>query len=111
MDNHKDINVASQETDSASVLNFYRRLLAFRREHATSLIFGTFEVHDLENTKTFTFSKKSEYETLVVVLNFSAEKQEVDLPGECELLIGSAGGKEAETDMLEPYGGRVYRVV
>lgn len=111
MDNYKQINVADQENDQSSVLNFYRRLLKFRQEHAASMIFGTFEIHDLENEKTFTFTKKGDRETLVVVLNFSAEKQKIEVPGgKKQLLVSSAGQDQQDSEELAPYEGRIYRV-
>lgn len=33
MDNHKEINAASQDGDPSSVLNFYRSMLKFRKDH------------------------------------------------------------------------------
>src|SRR5699024_2935804 len=42
--NYKTINVASQEKDKNSVLNYYRKLLKTRKENPV-LIYGDFEEH------------------------------------------------------------------
>lgn len=110
MDNYTEINAAQQERDPASVLNFYRKMLAFRKEHSASLIFGTFETLDKDNEKTFTFAKKGDGETLVVVLNFSGEKQKIAVSGQKELLLSSTGEEQKDDEELEAYEGRIYQI-
>lgn len=110
MDNYTEINAADQEHDRASVLSFYRKALAFRKEHSASLTFGTFEILDKENAKTFTFTKKGDGETLVVALNFGSEKQNIAVSGERELLLSSAGEDQTDSEQLEAYEGRIYRM-
>lgn len=105
------INVAEEEKDECSVLNFYRRMLAFRKEHSDSLIFGEYQNLEAETEKTMQFSKKSfDGETLFVALNFSGEQQKASLPdSKGELLISSSTHPDQE-DILQPYEGRIYRV-
>lgn len=111
MENHKEINVASQESDPESILSFYRQLLALRQKFKSSLIFGTFEVLDRENEKTFTYLKKGKDETLLVALNFSDAEQKAEVPDDATLVVSSAGkGAGGEGD-LKPYEGRIYRIV
>ena len=111
-DNYTEVNVAAQEKDPKSVLNFYRTVMAFRREHSASLIFGTFKIHDAANEETFVFTKQSPDEDIAVVLNMSAKPQKMDIPyigGERTLLLTSAVGG-FEEGILKAYEGRIYRV-
>lgn len=112
-DNYTEINVADHERDEASVLHFYRKMLAFRKEHAAALVSGTFKIHDAANEETFVYTKHAAGQDLIVVLNMSAKTQAVDIPyigGQRSLLITSAGG-EPDKQMLEPYEGRIYKIV
>lgn len=105
------INVEEEEKDENSVLNFYKRMLAFRKEHSDSLIFGEYRGVEPENPHTMQFYKKSfEGETLFVALNFSVEKQQISMPdGKTELLMtGSVHPDKDHT--LQPYEGRIYKV-
>ena len=112
MDNYKEINVASQENDQDSVLNFYRRMLALRKQYSEALIFGTFELHDRKNEKTFVYTKKgAKAIRLVIALNFSGESQDVTIPGEGKKkLILSSALKPSEGEKLKPYEGRIYQI-
>ena len=105
------INVAEEDKDKDSVLNFYRRMLAFRKEHSDSIIFGEYRGIEPDNEHTMQFFKESfDGEKLFVALNFSGEKQKVSLPdGKTELLMSSSVHPEKD-DTLQPYEGRIYRV-
>lgn len=109
---YKDgINVEEEEQDPNSVLQFYRRLLAFRKEHSASLIFGDYNGIEPDNDSTMQFSKKAfDGETLFVALNFSGKEQPVSLPnGKGELLMTSSVHPDNE-DKLQPYEGRIYKI-
>lgn len=105
------INVADEEKDKDSVLNFYRRLLAFRKEHSASIIFGEYRGIDPENESTMQYSKKAfNGETLFVALNFSGKSQKMSLPdSEAELLLSTSVHPDAGV-ILQPYEGRIYKV-
>jgi len=105
------INVADEEQDSESVLQFYRKMLAFRKEHSASLIFGEYEGIEPDNESTMQYFKKAfNGETLFVALNFTGQKQKVSIPNdEVELLLSSSVTSEKE-HVLQPYEGRIYKV-
>ena len=111
-DNYTEINVAAQEGDPNSVLNFYHKMQEFRKEHADTLIFGSFQIHDAANEETFIFTKHSNDEDFAVVLNMSGKVQKLDIPhkgGERQLMMTSAV-RDTEEDTLQPYEGRVYKI-
>jgi len=107
-DLYPEINVGAQEKDKASVLNFYRRMLAVRQEHKSSLIFGEFELLEADNTSTFHYLKKGDKETLGIALNFTGEEQPLSLPGKVGKMVLSSSSEEGQGDKLRPYEGRVY---
>ena len=76
--NYKNgINVRDQQHNPSSLLNYYKHLLQVRK-NSSALVGG--EYIPLNNTAKdyFTFIRKSEKQTVVVVLNLSSKKLELD---------------------------------
>ena len=101
------INVRDQENNPVSLLNYYRHLLQLRRE-APALIAG--EYVPLHNTARdyFAFLRTSPDQTVLVVLNFSDSKLELDFARvkeikdrELQILFSSA---ERLKTPKKPYG-------
>lgn len=112
-DNATEINVQKQEQDSESVLGFWKKAMRLRKEYADVFVFGTFELLDEANEKTFTYLKKSQDRTVLILLNFTEETQRFEKPTALEgqnisLLLGNADGKT--DDELMPFEGRAYLV-
>lgn len=107
-DNHGEVNVAAQTADPDSVLEFYRRLLALRREHRDVFVYGNFQLLDPEGEETFMFLKEHDDRSAVVALNFTDRLQplQVKLTQDVNLLLSSY--KEPLTNVLQPYEGRIY---
>ncbi|KAJ5672278.1 Alpha-glucosidase [Penicillium longicatenatum] len=112
-DNYPTLNVERQSSDPNSVLSFWKDLLRVRRANPKVFAQGVFEDTDPSNGAVFVFEKHSDSEKLVVALNFSGEKQSVDLVGQ----LGNAKRKvlaknyeEDVLDTLQPYEGRIYLV-
>lgn len=68
--NYKEINAAAQETDEDSVLNYFRKMIEFRKENP-ALIYGSSEYLDLENESVFAYARKLDDRKLIVLLNFT----------------------------------------
>ncbi|GAA5864103.1 hypothetical protein JCM8547_005135 [Rhodosporidiobolus lusitaniae] len=115
MESYKDgINVADQENDDKSTLNFYRYMLKLRQEHRDVFVLGRFDLHEKENEKTFLYTKTAQdgSKTALVALNFSPEVQSFKVP---ELLAGKEGkllvstlGSDGKKKELQPYEALVY---
>lgn len=71
------INVRDQQHNPSSLLNYYKHLLQVRK-HSPALIEG--EYTPLNNTARdyFSFIRKSQEQTILVILNFSEKKLELD---------------------------------
>lgn len=108
-DSYAEINVARQSAEPDSVLNFWRDMIKCRKAHAQLLVYGTFEVVDLDNEKTFVFLKKHGGEKAFVALNFSSETSEVEVPGHGEytLQVGNYTDDGFETGKKVPGGSRI----
>ena len=91
------INVADQEQDPASLLNFYRKLLHMRRENP-ALIAGEYEVVSTD-ASCLAFLRKSEEQTCLVVLNMTEKPRKLNLilPGSLRPVFSSHERSSVET--------------
>ncbi|KAJ5202103.1 Alpha-glucosidase [Penicillium cinerascens] len=112
-DNYPTLNVKRQDLDPTSVLNFWRTLLRVRHENMKLFAQGVFTDTDPSNEAVFIYEKGSDDGKLIVALNFTGEKQSVNLAGH----LGGASYKilvnnyeEEPLDALQAYEGRIYFV-
>lgn len=70
--NYKKINVATQQTDPDSILNFYRQMIKVRKNNLT-LVYGEYEVIDVLNSKNFIYRRSDDENEYYVFINFSEE--------------------------------------
>jgi alpha-glucosidase len=68
------VNVADQQGDPASMLNFYKRMLAVRKD-TPALIAGDYQALHPEAKEYFAFLRTTPQQTCLVVLNYTAESQ------------------------------------
>lgn len=107
------LNVADQESDPTSTLNFYRKMLALRKAHKDLFVLGTFELFDGANEKTMVYTKTAQNRNraALVVLNFTAESQPFEmpdvLPGHMGHLLFSTTDKESGS-ALDAFEARVF---
>ncbi|GJC95800.1 alpha amylase [Colletotrichum higginsianum] len=114
-DEYADINVAKQEAEPGSVLNFWREMLRLRKEEGELLTHGAFELYDEENEQTFVYRKTRGDRSAVVALNFTNKEQEVRIPGEgLKIRVGNYDdvkervAVEGDKPVLRPWEGRLY---
>jgi alpha-glucosidase len=111
-DNYLELNVKLQETDDTSVLSFWKQMTRLRKEYADAMVFGEFEILDEPNQSVFTYSKKGQNKSLLVVLNFSDKAQKFEKPdtlkgGNWKLLVGNV---EDPSEELQAFEGRVILI-
>lgn len=116
-DEYKTINVKQQMGDPDSVLNFWKKALAMRKEHGATLVHGEFSIVDFENEKVFAFVKDDGHSKILVVLSFTDEEVEWLIPeglNNLALILGVAKAADAVPKggkiKLEPWDGRVYEI-
>lgn len=83
----KQVNVAAEDKDPNSVLNFYRAMLKLRRENPVFRD-GDYKGVNENNSNVLAFTRTSPQGTVLVVLNYSDKAQTADY---------SQSGKEART--------------
>ncbi|MBR6568214.1 MAG: alpha-glucosidase [Clostridia bacterium] len=109
-ENYKDINVASQEKDEKSVLNFYRKAIALRKR-LSCVRYGDYKEYARSSSKLYIYSREDEKQKLLVVCSFSDKNEKWKAPKDFDMknaepCLCNYGG--AESLDLRPYEARVY---
>ena len=110
--NYPEINVAAEERDPDSVLNFYRRALALRKGSET-LLWGDYREYFPRSRKFYMYERSWKGERVLVICSFSQQTVRCRLPegyaaADAELLLGNyAAGAEPGT--LRPWEAQVWR--
>lgn len=128
--NYKEVNVATQEQDSASILNFYRRCLSLRK-HSKTLLWGDYKEYEPGNEHIYLYERSLGDVRYLILCSFSHINRTVALPKpyrdrKLYLMLGNyeqgAWDEEKRDDhfaapgsilphriTLQPYETRVYR--
>ena len=88
-ENYKTINVEDEEKEYGSVLNFYKRLIAFRKseEYNEVLTYGDFKLMYEDEDHIFAYSRSYEDQKLVLICNFSNKERTVELREDYENVV------------------------
>lgn len=86
--NYKKINVAQQEKDPESVLSYYKKLTALRKnpEYKETMVYGDFVPFMAEEDRLMAFYRKGE-KTLLILGNYRKEERELELPAPVKKLV------------------------
>ncbi len=116
-DNYKTINAEASVKDPKSVFSYYKKLVQLRHE-VPVITDGVYKLLDADNEKVYTYLRKNEDETLLVICNFT--KETIDYPvgdfveaTQGTLLISNyddAPQQYADAIELKPYGAYVYEI-
>lgn len=110
--NYKKINVAIEEQDPDSILNFYKKMIQLRKQEQ-GLIYGTYDIVMEEHPQIYAYSRTYQEKQWLILVNLFAEKTMYDLPEEFQgksfkpVLNNYA---EAAGNELQPYQAVVYQV-
>ena len=86
--NYKKINVAQQEKDPESVLSYYKKLTALRKnlEYKETIVYGDFVPFMADEDRLMAFYRKGE-KTLLILGNYRKEERELELPAPVKKLV------------------------
>ena len=109
-ENYKEINVASQEKDENSVLNFYRRAIALRKE-LSCVRYGDYKEYGKHSSKLYTYSREDEKQKILVVCSFSDKNVKWNVPKNFDIKkaeLSLCNYSDTDNLTLRPYETRVY---
>ncbi|WP_114571765.1 glycoside hydrolase family 13 protein [Exiguobacterium flavidum] len=103
--NYEEINVEAAEDDADSVLHFYRKLTAMRKEHPV-MVYGTYRDLAPNDPYLYVYERTLDDTTWRIVLNIRDEETEsVHCPdGECMI----SNYPDSCATILQPYEARLY---
>ena len=87
-ENHTTVNVASQQEDSNSVLNHFKKMVALRKNNLV-LVYGQYQILQEEHPTIYAYSRTLEEQQMKVFLNFSESVSQIHLHdlGQCEEVL------------------------
>ena len=106
-DNYKFINVEAEETDSDSILSYYRQLVKLRKEYKV-ISEGAIKFLDTGNEKVFAYERVLADEILTVICNFSGCNEEINVVPEGSKLLGNYNDEQTDGKTLRPYEAIVF---
>jgi oligo-1,6-glucosidase len=118
-DDYEAVNVAAQQKDPNSVLNFYKKMIKIRKQYVDLMVFSQdFSIWDFHDQDVFTFTKthpENKGEKLLVFLSFSDEVQPLHYPSQLqdvkkELVVSNLKEGEEVGKYLSPWEARVYLI-
>ena len=110
--NYKEVNVEAAEKDPNSILHFYRKLIALRKEYKDAAIYGEFKLHLKNDKNLFVYDKiAADGSKLTVVLNLSekrvsCKKFKKFIPTGAKEIASVYDGSFAQ--VMRPYAGKVF---
>lgn len=87
--NYRSINVAAQEKEYGSILNYYKRLLAFRKseEYGDLFAYGSFQSAYEDTENILAFFREDDTKKILVLCNYSSKESSVVLKEEYNNII------------------------
>ena len=87
--NYRRINLAEQKARPDSVWNFYRALIALRRDpdYAEAVVYGALEPYLEEQENLMAYYRRGADKTLLIMGNFQSVPQAAALPGEVKRVL------------------------
>lgn len=107
-ENYGEINVLKSLNDKNSILNFYKKMIAFRNDNDV-LKYGEFEKGKTSNKINYFFRKYQDKEYLIL-LNFSKKEEQFEFDFDLKLLISNYQ-IFTENAAIPPYFAGIFEVI
>ena len=110
-ENYTEVNVASQEGQEDSILNFYRKAIALRKE-LSCVRHGNYVEYGKHSSTVYTYSREDDSQKILVVCSFTEREVKWSAPAgfdmeSAELILTNY--ENADKNVLKPYETRVYK--
>jgi len=108
--NYKEVNVAAQEADENSVLNFYRKAIRLRKE-LSCVRYGTYTEYNPLSSKVYIYAREDKKQKILVICSYSKKCVKLKVTKDFDLSKAKLVLQNYETvkeNILQPYETRVY---
>ncbi len=113
-ENYKEVNVEANEKDENSLLNYYRKLLKFRKENEI-VVYGDFKLHYKSSKQLFVYERNYQGKRMLVINSFVEQPVNFAAPAGFDLSKGKlvlsnyeVTDNSINTFTTRPYECRVY---
>ena len=106
--NYKEINVENSEKDENSILNYYRKMISFRKKNST-LVYGSFKDLLPKHDKLFLYERQYNEEQFLIIHNFSDSNTKWKNENTKYMLVES-NYKSSSEEKLSPWESRIYKL-
>jgi len=109
--NYKSVNVATEETDTNSCLNYFRKIVKLRKDNLI-LVYGKYEMIDKDNPDVYAYTRELNRKKLLVLLNFTNKPASVNTGidvSNAKVLIDNYPNASLN-GQLKPYEAVVYDI-
>lgn len=110
--NYNTVNVANQEADANSILNYFRKMTQLRKSEPT-LQYGDWQLVDSENPAVFAYTRTLNSKKLLILLNFKAVNATLNTTGfdlsKAKVLISNYPTASA-SGQLKPYEAVILEI-
>ncbi|WP_207423666.1 glycoside hydrolase family 13 protein [Desertivirga brevis] len=109
--NYNTVNVSAQEKDPESILNYFRKLIQFRKSELT-LVYGSYTLLDRDNPHVYAYKRELNGNILIVILNFKPHEASVWIPevdlSYSKVVISNYGDTIGRPDKLRPFEALIF---
>ncbi|CAI8214600.1 MAG: Oligo-1,6-glucosidase [Flavobacteriaceae bacterium] len=106
--NHTEVNVDNQEKDPNSILNYYRKIIAFRKAN-TTLIYGSYQDLAPDHPHLYIYLREDEKTRFMVVHNLSDSTINW-APQDSKYKMVMGNYEKTQEGLLHPWESQVYRL-
>jgi len=111
--NYLSVNVAAEEKDPNSVLNYFKKIVKFRKNEP-ALIYGKYTLLDKSNPDVYAYIREFEGKKMLVLLNFKAKAAsatiaDIDL-SKAKLVMNNYIEEGKSLLDLRPYEAKIYEL-
>jgi len=109
--NYRTVNVAGEEKDSMSCLNYFRKLIKLRKENLV-FVYGKYQLLDKDNPNVYAYTREMDGKKVLVLLNFASKPASVNAGINIDngRLLMDNYGKASSASTLRPYEAAVYQL-
>ena len=111
-ENYKEVNVARQENDKDSILNFYRNAIKWRKQ-LSCVRYGTYKEYYKNPSKIYVYEREDKEQKILVVCSYTDKCVKFKSPKGYDLSLANLilqNYREVEESCLQPYETRVYLI-
>ncbi|MDY3890554.1 MAG: alpha-glucosidase [Bacilli bacterium] len=113
-ENYHYINAEDETKDPSSILNYYKKVFALRKDerYASTFVYGSFKEAYLENENVFSFTREDDKNLLLIVCNMHSYPTNIYLSSQGEVLLHNYEEKEIHegNNTLLPYESFVIKL-